>query len=78
MGCPILVGTSRKSVVRLTLRSTELSDLLAGTAATIAIAIHNGADILRVHDVAHMQRVAQMADAIVRRDAIVRSGGADT
>jgi len=72
LGRPILVGTSRKSVVRLTLQSTELGDLLAGTAATIAIAIHNGADIVRVHDVAHMQCVARMADAIVR------SHGADT
>ncbi|MGD8240775.1 MAG: dihydropteroate synthase [Armatimonadota bacterium] len=61
---PLLVGTSRKSVVRLTLRSAEPSDLLAGTAATIAIAIHNGADIVRVHDVAHLQPVARMADAI--------------
>jgi dihydropteroate synthase len=78
LGCPILVGTSRKSVVRLTLQSTELNDLLAGTAATIAIAIHNGADIVRVHDVAHMQRVARMADAIVRTDAVARSRGADT
>ena len=42
---------------------------LEGTAATVAIAIANGADLVRVHDVAEMGRVATIADAVVRRDA---------
>ena len=37
-----------------------------GTAATVAIGIANGADMIRVHDVREMQRVAKVADAIVR------------
>jgi dihydropteroate synthase len=43
-----------------------------GTGATIAIAIANGADIVRVHDVAQMAQVVRMSDAIVRPDYIVR------
>ena len=39
---------------------------LEGTAATVAIGIANGADIVRVHDVAQMVRVVRMSDAIVR------------
>jgi dihydropteroate synthase len=38
-----------------------------GTAAAVAIGIARGADIVRVHDVEAMARVAKMADAIVRR-----------
>ncbi len=72
LGRPILVGTSRKSMIRLTLESEDLNELLPGTAATIAIAIHNGADIVRVHDVAHMRSVIRMTDAIVRRDGADR------
>jgi dihydropteroate synthase len=40
---------------------------LEGTAATVAIAIDRGADIVRVHDVKEMVRIARMTDAIVRR-----------
>ncbi len=39
---------------------------LFGTAATVALAIAGGADIVRVHDVAAMKQVALVADAIVR------------
>jgi len=40
---------------------------LEGTAATIAVGIANGADMVRVHDVLQMVRVSKMTDAIVRR-----------
>jgi dihydropteroate synthase len=43
-----------------------VEERLEGTAATVAIAIANGADIVRVHDVKAMIRVARMTDAIVR------------
>jgi dihydropteroate synthase len=43
-----------------------VEERLEGTAATVAIAIANGADIVRVHDVKAMVRVARMTDAIVR------------
>ena len=62
---PILVGTSRKSTIGLVL-DLPVEERLEGTAATVALAIANGADIVRVHDVKAMTRVARMSDAIVR------------
>ena len=62
---PILVGTSRKSTIGLVL-NLPVEERLEGTAATVAIAIANGADIVRVHDVKEMARVARMSDSIVR------------
>jgi len=66
LGYPILVGPSRKSFIGYTL-GLPPDQRLEGTATTVAIAIARGADIVRVHDVAFMVRVARMADAIVRR-----------
>ena len=62
---PILVGTSRKSMIGLVL-DLPADQRLEGTAATVAISIAKGADIVRVHDVAQMARVCQMSDAIIR------------
>jgi dihydropteroate synthase len=66
LGKPILLGTSRKSVIGLVL-DLPPDQRLEGTAATIAIGIANGADIVRVHDVREMVRVCRMSDAILRR-----------
>jgi dihydropteroate synthase len=66
LGKPVLLGTSRKSFIGGVLNTAE-NDRLEGTAATIAIGIANGSDIVRVHDVKAMARVARMSDAIVRR-----------
>ncbi len=66
MGYPILLGTSRKSMIGLVLNLPP-DQRLEGTAATAAIGIANGADIIRVHDVKQMVRVCRMSDAIVRR-----------
>ena len=66
IGRPILVGTSRKSTIGKVLGNLPPEERLEGTAATVAIAIANGADIVRVHDVKEMARTARMADAIVR------------
>lgn len=63
LGKPILVGTSRKSFIGKTL-DLPVDDRLEGTTATVAISIANGADIVRVHDVKAIKRVAQMTDAI--------------
>ena len=65
VGLPLLVGTSRKSTIGLVLDRSE-SDRIWGTAATTAIAIMNGADMIRVHDVGEMVQVIRMTDAIVR------------
>lgn len=64
-GRPILIGTSRKSSIGRVL-DLPVEQRLEGTAATVALAIANGADIVRVHDVREMSRVARMTDAIVR------------
>jgi dihydropteroate synthase len=64
-GKPILLGTSRKGMIGGVL-DLPAGERLEGTAATNAIAIAGGADIIRVHDVKFMSRVARMSDAVVR------------
>lgn len=67
---PLLLGTSRKSTIARILgpsRDAEDPQRVAGTAATIALGIAAGADIVRVHDVGFMKRVAQVSDAVLRR-----------
>lgn len=65
LGRPILAGTSRKSTIGRVLGLPE-NDRVEGTAATVALAIAGGAEIVRVHDVREMVRVARMTDAVVR------------
>ena len=65
IGLPILVGTSRKSLIKMVL-NLPANQRVEGTAATVAISIANGADIVRVHDVKQMALVCRMTDAIVR------------
>ena len=65
LGHPVLVGTSRKSLIGRVL-DLPVDERLEGTAATVALSIAGGADIVRVHDVKAMVRVARMSDAIVR------------
>ncbi len=65
LGRPILLGTSRKSMIGLVL-DLPPEQRLEGTAATIALGIAGGTDIIRVHDVLEMGRVARMSDAIIR------------
>ena len=67
LGYPILLGPSRKSFIGYTLNLPP-DQRVEGTAAAVAIGICRGADIVRVHDVEYMARVARMADAIVRRN----------
>jgi len=65
-GRPLLVGTSNKGTIGAVL-GTPVNDRLEGTAATVALAIANGADCVRVHDVRAMTRVARMTDAVVHQ-----------
>ncbi len=65
LGYPILLGTSRKSFIGYTLNLPP-EERLEGTAATTSIGIDRGADIIRVHDVQAMVRVARMTDKLVR------------
>lgn len=70
LGYPVLLGPSRKSFIGYTL-DLPPDQRLEGTAAAAAIGIARGADIIRVHDVEAMVRIARMSDAIVRRAGVV-------
>jgi dihydropteroate synthase len=65
IGLPVLIGTSRKSTIGYVL-GLPVDKRLEGTAATVAIAISKKVDIVRVHDVDEMIKVAKMSDAIIR------------
>jgi len=65
LGYPILLGPSRKSFIGFTL-DLPPDQRVEGTAATVSVGITRGADIIRVHDVKEMTRVAKMTDALVR------------
>lgn len=65
LGYPVLLGPSRKSFIGYTI-DLPPDQRLEGTAAAVAVGITRGADIVRVHDVEFMARVARMTDAIVR------------
>ena len=66
LNMPVLLGTSRKSMIGLVL-DLPPNQRVEGTAATVAIGIANGADIVRVHDVRQMVQVCRMSDAITKR-----------
>ena len=66
LGYPVLLGPSRKSFIGFTL-DLPPDQRVEGTAAAAAVGIVRGADILRIHDVTQIARVAKMTDAIVRR-----------
>ncbi len=66
LNLPLLVGTSRKSTIGAVLDDAPAGERLLGTAATVALAIAAGVDIVRVHDVAEQRQVVRVADAVVR------------
>jgi dihydropteroate synthase len=65
-GLPLLVGTSRKRVIGELLGGAAPDERLEGTAASVALAIAGGADIVRVHDVGSIMKTVRVADGIVR------------
>lgn len=65
-GKPLLIGPSRKAFLGKILGGAPPTERLEGTAASVAISIMNGADIIRVHDVKEMSKVAKVADAVKR------------
>jgi len=69
IGLPLLAGTSRKSFIGKAL-NRDTGQRTLGTAATVALAVQGGADILRVHDVREMRDVADMAHAITTGHAV--------
>jgi len=66
LGCPVLLGTSRKSFIAAVAGASPEERFL-GTAASVSIGICRGADIVRVHDVRQMKLICRMSDAIVGR-----------
>ncbi|HEY0071326.1 MAG TPA: dihydropteroate synthase, partial [Chloroflexia bacterium] len=72
LGCGVMVGTSRKSFIGRVLARASGGELpppderVIGTGATTALAVANGVEIVRVHDVVHNVQVARIADAIIR------------
>ncbi len=64
-GYPLLVGSSRKSTIGFVL-DLPVEQRMEGTAATVALSVAGGADVVRVHDVREMVRVCRMSDAVVR------------
>jgi len=74
LGRPVLLGPSRKSFIGYAL-DLPPEERVEGTAAAVAVGIANGADIVRVHDVKEMARVARMTDAMVREERAEASPG---
>jgi dihydropteroate synthase len=66
LGRPILLGTSRKKSIGYVLGGVPATERVEGTAATVALAIAQGVDIVRVHDVSVIARTVKMSDAVVR------------
>lgn len=65
MGCPILVGLSRKSFIGQ-ITGLPADDRLEGTLAAVAVSVMNGANIVRVHDVRECKRAVMVAGSIMR------------
>jgi dihydropteroate synthase len=65
-GLPLLVGTSRKRVIGELLGGAPADARLEGTAASVALAIGAGADIVRVHDVEAIMKTVRVSDGIAR------------
>lgn len=65
LGTPVLIGTSRKSTLGRLL-GLPVEDRLEGSLATLPLAVAQGVDIVRVHDVRQSSRVVRVADAVVR------------
>jgi dihydropteroate synthase len=70
LGFPVMIGPSRKSFIGYTL-DLPADQRIEGTAATVAVGIVRGADLVRVHDVEAMMRVVKMTDALVREKGAV-------
>lgn len=63
---PMLVGASMKSFIGKATEAKEIEERLEGSLASAALSIWNGADIVRVHDVAATRRVALLVDAVMK------------
>ncbi|MCR8846615.1 dihydropteroate synthase [Paenibacillus sp. SC116] len=69
LGYPVLLATSRKRFIQNILESPA-NDVIEGTAATVALGIAQGCQMVRVHDVKQIVRTARMCDAMLHKDCI--------
>ena len=69
MGKPLLIGTSMKSFIGRIMGTASLPDRAEGTLASVVMSVWNGADIVRVHDVARTRRVIAFMEALMGRPA---------
>ena len=69
LGQPLLIGTSMKSFIGRIMGTTALEDRAEGTLASVAMSVWNGADIVRVHDVATTRRVITFMEALMASSA---------
>ena len=69
LGYPVLLGTSRKSMIGSTL-DLPVTERVEGTAATVALGISKGCKIIRVHDIKEIKRVCRMMDAMMYPELI--------
>jgi dihydropteroate synthase len=67
-GFPVLIGPSRKSFIGQVL-NLPVEERIEGTAGSVSVGIARGADIIRVHDVKYMVRIAKMCDALIRQNS---------
>lgn len=67
LGCPVLLGTSRKSMIGLTL-DLPVDQRVEGTLATTVLGVIKGCGFVRVHDIKENKRVIQMTEAILKSD----------
>ena len=69
LGRPLLIGTSMKSFIGRIMGTTALEDRAEGTLASVVMSVWNGADIVRVHDVARTRRVITFMEALMASSA---------
>jgi dihydropteroate synthase len=70
LGYPVLLGTSRKSFIAKTL-NLPVDERIEGTGATVCLGISKGCQIVRVHDIKEMSRMAKMMDAMLGKEVTV-------
>ena len=71
LGCPVLLGTSRKSMIGLSL-DLPVDQRVEGTLATTVVGVMKGCGFVRVHDIRENKRVIQMTEAILKSDNVDR------
>jgi dihydropteroate synthase len=69
LGRPLLIGTSMKSFIGRILGTDDVAQRVEGTLASVAISLWNGADMVRVHDVAGTRKVALFMHALMTGEA---------